>query len=224
LSTPQPAPTLTIGQVARRAGVRDSRIRYYERIGVLPQPERVCGQRRYTDDVLRRLAIIDVAQRAGLSLGEIRDLTGPSGRDRRASERIRELADHRLTAMEALIQRAQAVRQWLRVARTCDCESVDVCDLFVDHKLAPPRTGSERVAADALLGALMTPMRKTSVYLADEQAQRLARLAREEGRSQAEVVREAIARYQSLGTDDRDFALDGCVNGSGESIADRDDE
>lgn len=50
-------------------------------------------------------------------------------------------------------------------------------------------------------------MRKTSVYLDDEQAARLARLARELGRSQAEVLREAIATYQPEPIRDRDFAL-----------------
>lgn len=134
----KPAPTLTIGQVAKRANVRDSRIRYYERIGVLPEPARVSGQRRYTEDALHRLAIIDVAQRAGLSLDEIRDLTGPASRDQHAAARIRELADRKLPAIEALIERAEAVRHWLQVARSCDCASVDVCGLFVDPTLAPP--------------------------------------------------------------------------------------
>ena len=141
MSLNEPASTLTIGQVARRAGLRDSHIRYYERIGVLPEPQRVSGQRRYTEDRLHRLAIIDVAQRAGLSLGEIRDLTGPSSDGQRACERIRELADRKVPAIEELIERAQAVRQWLQIARTCDCESVDVCALFVDPTLAPPPTG-----------------------------------------------------------------------------------
>ena len=50
-------------------------------------------------------------------------------------------------------------------------------------------------------------MRKTSVYLDDEQAERLARLARQEGRSQAEILREAIAVYQPPASRDRDFAL-----------------
>ncbi|HEY2593293.1 MAG TPA: CopG family transcriptional regulator, partial [Chloroflexota bacterium] len=50
-------------------------------------------------------------------------------------------------------------------------------------------------------------MRKTSVYLADEQAERLARLARQEGRSQAEILREAIAAYQPAASRDRSFAL-----------------
>lgn len=50
-------------------------------------------------------------------------------------------------------------------------------------------------------------MRKTSVYLDDKQAERLARLARQEGRSQAEILREAITAYQPTVSRDRDFAL-----------------
>ncbi len=50
-------------------------------------------------------------------------------------------------------------------------------------------------------------MRKTSVYLDDKQAARLSRLARQEGRSQAEILREAITAYQPAPSRDRDFAL-----------------
>jgi predicted transcriptional regulator len=50
-------------------------------------------------------------------------------------------------------------------------------------------------------------MRKTSVYLDDEQAARLARLARQEGRSQAEILREAVAAYKPAPSRDREFAL-----------------
>jgi len=50
-------------------------------------------------------------------------------------------------------------------------------------------------------------MRKTSVYLDAQQAERLARLAREEGRSQAEILRAALAAYESAPSRDRDFAL-----------------
>lgn len=50
-------------------------------------------------------------------------------------------------------------------------------------------------------------MRKTSVYLNDQQAERLARLARQEGRSQAEILREAVAGYQPKPSRNRDFAL-----------------
>jgi MerR family redox-sensitive transcriptional activator SoxR len=131
-------PLLTIGQVAERAGLNTSHVRFYERVGVLPEPERIAGQRRYRDDVLHRLSIIDVAQRAGLTLEEIAPLTGPGNRSADASEHIRRLADEKLPHIDALIARAQAVKQWLQVAQTCDCESVDVCGLFVDPTLLPP--------------------------------------------------------------------------------------
>jgi MerR family transcriptional regulator, redox-sensitive transcriptional activator SoxR len=129
---------LTIGQVAERAGVNTSRIRFYERVGVLPQPERIAGQRRYGEEVLHRLSIIDVAQRAGLALEEIAPLTGPGNRGAEAGRHIRRLADDKLPRIDALIARAQAVRHWLEVAQSCDCASVDVCGLFVDPTLLPP--------------------------------------------------------------------------------------
>ena len=137
-TTTPDGPPLTIGQVAERAGVNTSHIRFYERVGVLPQPERVGGQRRYHDEVLHRLAIIDVAQRAGLTLEEIAPLTGPGNRDADAGRHIRRIADEKLPHIEALIARAQAVKHWLEVAQACDCSSVDVCGLFVDPTLLPP--------------------------------------------------------------------------------------
>jgi DNA-binding transcriptional MerR regulator len=129
---------LTIGQVAERAGLNTSHIRFYERVGVLPEPERVSGQRRYREAVLHRLSIIDVSQRAGLRLQEIAPLTGPGNRSADASAHIRSLADEKLPHIDALIARAQAVKHWLQVAQACDCESVDVCGLFVDPTLLPP--------------------------------------------------------------------------------------
>ena len=131
-------PLLTIGTVAKRAGLNTSHIRFYERVGVLPQPVRVGGQRRYREEILHRLSIIDVAQRAGLSLDEIARLTGPESRSADASRHIRALADEKLPRIDALIVRAQAVKHWLEVAQHCDCESVDVCGLFVDPTLLPP--------------------------------------------------------------------------------------
>lgn len=67
-------------------------------------------------------------------------------------------------------------------------------------------------------------VRKTSVYLDEEQARRLARLAREEGRPQAEILREAVANYQSRTPQDRNFVLAGSGRGDGSSVADVPDE
>jgi MerR family redox-sensitive transcriptional activator SoxR len=138
MATSTSEPLMTIGQVADRAGLNTSHIRFYERVGVLPAPERVSGQRRYRDEVLHRLSIIDVAQRAGLTLDEIAPLTGPGNRSADAARHIRALADEKLPHIDALIARAKAVKHWLQVAQSCDCSSVDVCGLFVDPTLLPP--------------------------------------------------------------------------------------
>ena len=131
------ATRMRIGDVARQAGVRVSLIRYYEEVGLLPEPERVSGQRRYDGSVLRRLAVIDVAQRAGLSLEEIRELV-EHGKDP-MSDRLRELAARRLPGIDALIERAQRVRSWLAAAQSCGCQAIHECELF--HDAAAPSAG-----------------------------------------------------------------------------------
>jgi MerR family redox-sensitive transcriptional activator SoxR len=132
---------MTIGQVAARAGVRASTIRYYESIGVLPEPEREARQRRYTIDVLRRLAIVDVAQRAGFALDEIKQLLDGTSSGK-AYENVRALAQRKLPAIDALIQRAEAVKRWLEVASSCECSTLDVCALFDDRALGLPSRAS----------------------------------------------------------------------------------
>jgi MerR family redox-sensitive transcriptional activator SoxR len=125
---------LRIGAVAERAGVRVSLLRYYEEVGLLAPAERVSGQRRYD------ASVIDAAQRAGLSLAEIRELL-EHGRDP-MSDRLRELAERRLPEIDALIERAVQVRAWLSEATHCGCASVDDCELFDDALLPPGRFGA----------------------------------------------------------------------------------
>jgi len=134
---------LAIGEVAERAGMTASRIRYYEMRGLIPEPERAAGKRRYTDDVFRRLAIIDAAQRVGFALDEIRDLLG--SRDQPAHERLRQLATLKLPELDDLIARATSVRRVLKMCSSCDCESIDVCRMF-DDRVLPLR---EHVVATA---------------------------------------------------------------------------
>lgn len=121
--------TLSIGEVAAKAGIRTSSIRYYESVGVLAEPERAAGRRRYKPEVLDRLRFVDVAQRAGFSLAEIRELL--EGADSgRASERLQALAQRRLPDVEGLIARAEAMRAWLEAAAECECPSLESCVLF----------------------------------------------------------------------------------------------
>lgn len=124
---------LAIGDVAQRAGTSASRIRYYEARGLLPEPEREAGKRRYGEEVFRRLAIIDAAQRVGFTLEEIGDLLG--SRDELAHERLRQLALSKLPELDDLIARATSVRRVLKMCSRCNCDSIDVCRMFDDRVL-----------------------------------------------------------------------------------------
>lgn len=121
---------LTIGQLAKRAGLATSAIRFYERTGVLPKPERVSGQRRYGEDAVRRLEVLEVAKRAGFSLDEAKLLLQSADAGTPAFRAIRELAERKLPEIDALISRAQEMRSWMLSATDCSCTSLDVCALF----------------------------------------------------------------------------------------------
>ena len=133
-------PQLTIGELARLAGKRPSLIRYYEQLGLLPEPARVSGQRRYDPGTVRTLAVIDTAQRASLSLDEIKTLLAASPGDESAIERLREVAERKLPEIMALIERTELVRTWLECASRCECPNLDECPLF-DY---PPPEASAR--------------------------------------------------------------------------------
>jgi MerR family redox-sensitive transcriptional activator SoxR len=122
--------TLSIGEVARRAGVNVSTIRFYERRGLLPEPERTGGQRRFSEDTVKRLGLIDVAKRAGFSLDEIGSLLSSVDRGAPAYEQLQVLSARKLPEVDALIERAQTMRDWLTAAGLCGCETLEDCALF----------------------------------------------------------------------------------------------
>jgi DNA-binding transcriptional MerR regulator len=95
---------LAIGEVARESGKAASAIRYYEQIGLLPEPVRIAGRRRYGRDVIRTLAVIETAQRGGLTLDEIRLLLEASPDDGAATERLRHVAERKLPELDALFE------------------------------------------------------------------------------------------------------------------------
>jgi MerR family transcriptional regulator, redox-sensitive transcriptional activator SoxR len=130
--------TLTIGQVAKRAGLNRSAIRFYEAEGLLPEPPRVRGQRRYGEDTLTRLGVIDVAKRAGFSLDDIRVLLDASDAGEPAHTQLQDLARRKLPEVDELIARAQRVRRWLQTATGCGCDTLDVCALFAQQDRLPP--------------------------------------------------------------------------------------
>lgn len=121
---------LTIGEVATRSGVRPSAIRYYESVGILPEPKRISGRRRYDPDVLHVLHAIGVARAAGFGIAELQQIF--SGiRDRQAPSAVwHRFAEQKLREVDALIARANEMRRLLEEGLRCGCLGVEECVLF----------------------------------------------------------------------------------------------
>jgi MerR family redox-sensitive transcriptional activator SoxR len=118
---------LTIGEVARKAGLQTSAIRYYEKIGLLPKTQRIGGQRRYETSVLNYLEVINVAKRAGFRMDEIRHLFHGFGRGIPAFHRWQVLAQRKITEMDDLIARARKMKLLLQKADRCKCLDLEDC-------------------------------------------------------------------------------------------------
>ena len=118
---------LTINEVAKRAGIRASAIRYYESIKLLPPPRRISGRRRYNADVLRRLSFIQVSQAAGLTIAEIQTLMNELDGDMPLSERWQTLARQKLVEVDALMRRVQGMKLILMNGLNCHCSNLDEC-------------------------------------------------------------------------------------------------
>jgi DNA-binding transcriptional MerR regulator len=105
---------LTIGEVARRAGVATSTVRFYERRGLLSADARRSGQRRYRLPTLRRLVFIGMLQDAGLSLDDIAGVL-----DAATVDEWKALARQRLAVLDTEIARLQRARDYLEGALLC---------------------------------------------------------------------------------------------------------
>lgn len=118
---------LTIGEVARRAGIRASAIRYYESVHLLPAPRRVYGQRRYSADILRRLSVIQLAQQVGFTVAEIRLLFESMENNTTTPSQWQTLAQQKLAEVDMLIHKAVNMRNMLLERLPCDCLNFDEC-------------------------------------------------------------------------------------------------
>jgi MerR family redox-sensitive transcriptional activator SoxR len=117
-------PTLTIGDVAREAGVAATTLRYYEQIGLLPPPARLGGRRRYDSSVLGRLEVIRLCKSAGFALEEIQLLFADDAPGRPASRALAEAKLAEIDDQMASLARARAVIEW---GMNCTCPSIDAC-------------------------------------------------------------------------------------------------
>lgn len=141
---------LSVGEVATRSGLAISAIHFYEAKGLIRSRRNAGNQRRFSRDVLRRVAIIKVAQRTGISLAEIRDAfdTLPSSHSPTAADWRRLSASWR-QALDERITRLTRLRDQLDHCIGCGCLSMDDCPLRnPEDELAEEGTGPRLLDPD----------------------------------------------------------------------------
>lgn len=138
----------TVGELAERAGVATSALRFYEREGLIRSRRTSGNQRRYSRDTLRRVAFIRASQRLGMPLAAIRDALAllpdnrtPTREDwAKVSEGWRSDLDERIRLMQQL-------RDNLTDCIGCGCLSIDVCVLTnPEDQLGKEGPGARRLA------------------------------------------------------------------------------
>lgn len=119
--------SLSIGEVAKRSGVRASALRYYEEAGILPATARVGGRRRYQADIIARIDVLRFAQQAGFTLNEIKALFQGFGPEVPVSARWRTLARKKLEELDQLAERIRRMRRALEFGLRCGCIRIEDC-------------------------------------------------------------------------------------------------
>lgn len=140
---------LSVGEVAARSGVAVSALHFYERCGLIGSHRTAGNQRRYTRDVLRRIAVIRVAQEIGIPLSEIAAAFAalPGGRTPNRED-WGVLSRGWAAALDGRIERLQRLRDGLTDCIGCGCMSIDRCPLRnPDDRLAQEGPGPHRLMA-----------------------------------------------------------------------------
>jgi MerR family redox-sensitive transcriptional activator SoxR len=121
---------LSIGELARQAGLNPSAIRYYESVGVLPIPERRNGRRRYDPDTHYVLHAVEIAKQAGFTMAEMRTLFSSGERNEAPSLVWERLAHKKLQEVDQLIARAEAMKALLEEGLRCGCLTMEECKVL----------------------------------------------------------------------------------------------
>jgi MerR family redox-sensitive transcriptional activator SoxR len=118
---------MKIGQLATRAGLHASAIRYYEKRGLLAAPQRVGGQRRYSSDALDRVLLIRFASDMGFTLAEIKIFLSGLRDHSPIGPRWKKLAARKLAEVEQNIARSLKLKSLLHGLQHCHCASLQQC-------------------------------------------------------------------------------------------------
>ena len=124
---------LGIGEVARRAGLKASALRYYEAEGLIPRAPQRSGRRVYDESILDRLRIIQLAKSAGFTMAEIKRLLSGFSRRTAPGQRWRALAETKRAELDERIAEARRMQRVLDAVTRCDCPSFDDCARALDE-------------------------------------------------------------------------------------------
>jgi MerR family transcriptional regulator, redox-sensitive transcriptional activator SoxR len=118
---------MKIGELASRAGLNASAIRYYERIGLLAPPYRSGGQRRYPAEAIHRVLLIRFARDMGFTLAEIKIFLSGLRDNSAVGPRWRKLAAHKIREAERIIERSRRLQSLFQHLLRCRCASLQDC-------------------------------------------------------------------------------------------------
>ena len=129
-----PSPIFSIGEVARHAGLKTSAVRFYEQAGLLPKPARQGGQRRYAEDILDRLALLEYAKNSGFKLEEIRRLFNGTREGLPLSAGWQKLATAKISELNQQMRQIAVMKGLLERALKCRCVDVEECGRSIRAK------------------------------------------------------------------------------------------
>jgi MerR family redox-sensitive transcriptional activator SoxR len=118
---------MKIGELAKRANLNASAIRYYEKIGLLPAPARSSGQRHYSSESLDRVLLIKFAGEMGFSLPEVKTFLSGICETAPVGPRWKKLAERKILEMRHVIARARRLEKLMRGLEHCHCSSLREC-------------------------------------------------------------------------------------------------
>ena len=138
-----PRQTLTIGRLAAQAGVNLETVRYYERVGLMPPPERTDGgHRSYRPEHRARLAFIRRARELGFGLDDVRTLIGLAEPDRASCGEVKAIASDHLASVRAKLADLARLEAVLDLAvQACGAGDVPVCPVIEVLGGALPEAG-----------------------------------------------------------------------------------
>lgn len=118
---------MKIGEIANQIGISAPAIRFYESVGLVPNPPRASGWRQYGSTDLERLKVVHSAREAGFSIKEIKLLLADLDNSNSPSKRWQKLAETKLAELDTIIKNAENLKALIKKGSFCSCSDIGTC-------------------------------------------------------------------------------------------------